>query len=84
MGIDHRGPHVAVAQNGLDSADVVVGLKEVGGEGVTEDMGRDALGELGATYRLVQGQLYMSLMNMIPPQFPGFFDESERFSSASK
>jgi hypothetical protein len=29
MGIDHRSPYIAVAQKGLASADIVVGLKEM-------------------------------------------------------
>jgi hypothetical protein len=36
MRIDHRCPHVAMTQEGLDRPDVVVGLKKMGGEGVTK------------------------------------------------
>jgi hypothetical protein len=34
MGIDHGGPHVAVAEQFLHGADVVAVFEEVGGEAV--------------------------------------------------
>jgi hypothetical protein len=45
MGIDHRGPYVAVAQKRLDRADVVIGLKKMGGEGMAEGVTRHAFGK---------------------------------------
>ena len=51
VSIDHRSPDVAVAEKCLNSADVVVGLKQVSGERVAKGMGRDTLGEPGPTHR---------------------------------
>ena len=41
MGVDHGGLHVFMPKQFLDGADVVVVLEEVGGEGVTENVGGD-------------------------------------------
>jgi hypothetical protein len=37
MGVNHRGPDIGVAQQGLNGADVVVGLQEMGGETVAQE-----------------------------------------------
>ena len=39
MGVDHGGFYIFVAEELLDGANVVTGLQEVGGEGVSEGMG---------------------------------------------
>lgn len=36
MGVDHGGFEAGVAEQILDRADVVIGLEQVGGEGMTE------------------------------------------------
>ncbi len=51
----------------LDSANVVIGLKEMGGEAVAECMRSDPLGELGPPYRLIERFLHVLFMNMIAP-----------------
>ena len=43
MGVEHGGFEVAVADEFLDGSDVSAVLREVGREGVTEGVGRDAL-----------------------------------------
>ena len=43
MGIDHGGFHVFMAEQFLDSADIIAILEQVGGEGVAEGVGRDGL-----------------------------------------
>jgi hypothetical protein len=65
MGIDHRSPHVAVAQKRLDRADVVVGLKKMRCEGVAEGVGGDAFGQPGPADGLVKSLLKMAFMEMI-------------------
>lgn len=41
MGVNHRNAHVFVAQEFLDSANVVSGFQEVSSEGVAEGMRRN-------------------------------------------
>ena len=53
MGINHGGFDVFVAEEFLDGADVVAALEEVGGEGVAEGVGRNAL----VDFRQASGQL---------------------------
>jgi hypothetical protein len=43
VGVEHGGFEVAVADEFLDGSDVSAVLREVGREGVTEGVGRDAL-----------------------------------------
>jgi len=43
MGVDHGGFDILVAEQFLDSANVVAILEQVGGEGVTESVGSDTL-----------------------------------------
>ena len=53
----------------LDRADVVVGLQEMGSEGVAEGVGSDTLGKFGPLNCLVQRCLHILFMKMIPPIF---------------
>ncbi len=53
VGVDHGG------------ADVVAGFEEVGGEGVAEDVGRDAFGDVGAFGGLAHGFLYDAGVEMV-------------------
>jgi hypothetical protein len=78
MGIYHRGPYVAVAEQRLNCADIVIGLQEVCGETVAKCVGRDALGELCPPDSLVKRHLDVCFMKMIPPQLLGFLHESQR------
>jgi len=43
VGVEHGGFEIAVADEFLDGSDVSAVLREVGREGVTEGVGRDAL-----------------------------------------
>ena len=45
VGVDHRRPEVAVAEEHLDGADVRTALEQVGGEGVPEGVAGDPLGD---------------------------------------
>ena len=57
MGVDHGGTHVFVAEEFLNGADVVTGLQEVGGEGVTEGVSGDVFGDAGLADGLFDGAL---------------------------
>ena len=54
MGIDHRSSYVAMAEQSLDSPDIVIGLQKVRSETVAEGMRGDPFGELCPTDRLVK------------------------------
>ena len=45
--VDHGGGDVGVAEDVLEGADVGVGIEEMGGEAVPEDVAGDALGDVG-------------------------------------
>ncbi len=47
MGVDHGGADVFVAEQFLDCADVVAGLKQVRCEGMAQGVGRDVFGDFG-------------------------------------
>lgn len=55
MSVDHRGPYIAVAEERLDRAEVVVSLQEVRGEAVAEGMGGDTFRELRLSVIVVDG-----------------------------
>lgn len=59
MSIDHRSPDIGVAQQGLDGADIVIGLKEMGGKTVTEGMGPDPLRKFCFSHRCLNRLLNM-------------------------
>jgi hypothetical protein len=71
MGIDHRGLHVAVAEEFLDCPNVVVRLQKVSGKTVPEGVGGDTFGEFSPAHSLVECTLDMCLVQMISPQFLG-------------
>ena len=73
MGIDHGGPHIAVPQQLLNGADIIIGLKQMTGKAVAEGMGRGPFGDLGFSDRLADCLLHMRFMQMISPVFLGFF-----------
>jgi hypothetical protein len=45
VGVDHGRFQAGMSQKLLDDADVVIGLQQVGGEGVVEDVRSDSLGD---------------------------------------
>jgi hypothetical protein len=57
MGINHCGFDIFVTEEFLDGADVVAVLQKMGGEGVTEGVTTDALGDFGGANGLVEGFL---------------------------
>jgi len=67
VGVDHGGAHVFVAQEFLDGADAVAGFEEVGGEGVAEDVGRDAFGHVCTPGRLPHGFLEAAFIGVMAP-----------------
>ena len=62
--IDHRGPHITMTEQRLDRANVVVRLKQVRRERVSEGVGRDPFQELGTTDRSMDIPLHMRLMRI--------------------
>src|SRR5882672_10468865 len=62
--VDHRGRDVAVAEELLDGPDVVAGLEEMGGEGVTEGVTGDAFGEAGTGGGELDGALEHGLVDV--------------------
>ena len=69
VGVDHRGAHVLVAEEGLDGADVVAGLEQVGREAVAEGVRRDALvdaGSAGGAAELALNQGLVEVMTARP------------------
>ena len=68
MGIHHRRSDVTVTKKRLNRTDVIVCLQKMSGKRVAEGMGGDALGELRPLDGLVQRQLDVCFMKMIPPQ----------------
>ena len=69
--IDHRGSHIAVAEQLLDRLDVVVGQQEMACECVPKCMRRNALGYACLRSRLLDGALDVGIMVMIPPLLAG-------------
>ncbi len=59
-----------MTEQGLDRADIVIGLQKVGCEGVTEGMGGHALGDAGFPYRFIQFLLNLRFMYVVSPEFP--------------
>ena len=53
--VDHGGFHILVAEEFLHGADIVAVLKQVGGERVAEDVGRDVLLDTGAASGAFEG-----------------------------
>ena len=71
VGINHRGAHVAVPQQLLDGANVVVGLQQVAGEAVAQGVRGGPLGDSGAAHRVLDRLLHQGLVQMIAPTLVG-------------
>jgi hypothetical protein len=69
VGVDHRGPHIGVAQERLDGSGIVVRLEEMSGEGMPERVGGDPFGELCFLHGAMQRLLEARVMDMIPSPF---------------
>ena len=68
VGVDHGGGDVAVAEEFLDGADVVAGLKEVGREAVAEAVARGGFGEVGGYDRFVKRPLKDGFVKVMAPR----------------
>ena len=66
VGIDHRGRHVAVAQQLLDRPDVGTVLQQMGGEGVAEGVAAGALGDARTAYRGLHRALQDGFVQVMP------------------
>jgi len=78
VSVDHGSLQTGVAQELLDHPDVVIGLEEMGGEGVAEGVGshsfRDHCSENCSGKRLLE----FRFMEVITPEFTGVHDGSQR------
>ena len=75
--IDHRRPDIGMAEQRLDRAEVVAGLKHVRGVGMTKGVWRDALRKLGLSDRFAESFLHPRIMHMIAPRFFRLSDEGQ-------
>jgi hypothetical protein len=65
MGVYHRRPYVAVAEQFLDGADIIAILQKVRGEGVAESVTGGAFGDGGAVGGLPHRALHCALVQMV-------------------
>jgi hypothetical protein len=71
VGVDHGRLDVLVAEEFLDGADIVIGLKKMCSERVTERVGADGLGDFGQARGFSNGFLeaaFVQVMTMNPPR----------------
>ena len=68
MGIDHGSSEIAVPQQLLNCADIIISLEQMTGKRVAESMGGDSLREFRPPDGLVKSQLDVCFMKMVPPQ----------------
>ena len=71
MRVDHRGTDITVAEELLDSPDVVVVLEQVGGEEVPEGVARGELGNAGGADCILHCALENGLVEMVAAPLPG-------------
>jgi len=71
VGVDHRRPDIGVAEQGLDRADIVVGLEKVRGEGMAEGVRGYPLGELSFPDGMIHRIPEARFMHVVPPFLPG-------------
>ena len=67
VGLDHRGPHVFVAEQLLDRAHTIPIREEVGGEGVPKRVARGAPGQASLANRGPEGFLYDGFVDVMAP-----------------
>jgi hypothetical protein len=65
MGVDHSGGDIGVPQQVLNGPDVGSALKQVGGEGMTEGVRADLLGQPGAANRRLDGLVDNAGINVV-------------------
>jgi hypothetical protein len=79
VGVDLGGLEVAVAEEFLDSADVVARLEEMGGEAVAKGVARSGLGEARPDDGFVDGSLEERLIDVVATLGLGPFVEPPAF-----
>src|SRR3990172_5425128 len=57
MGVNHRGPHVFVAEEFLDGSNVVAGFEQMRSEAMSERVAASGLSEAGQTHSVFFGAL---------------------------
>jgi hypothetical protein len=67
MGVDHRGPHILVAQQLLDGVDVLAPLQQMGGKGMAEGMAAGGLGDPCSCHSLLHGPLHQGGIDGMAP-----------------
>lgn len=71
VGVNHGGSHIAVPQQLLNGAYVIITLQQVAGEAVAKGMGTCAFANLSVIDRLPDRLLDVGFMQMVAPIFPG-------------
>jgi hypothetical protein len=79
MGIDLGGLEVTMAEEFLDSADVVAGFEEMGGEAVAKGVARSGLGEARPDDGFVDGSLEERLIDVVATLGLGRFVDPPAF-----
>ena len=67
MGVDHGSGYIGMAKQLLHGTDVGSVRQQVGGEGMTQGMGRHPLGEIGSPGRLADGILKSGILDVMAP-----------------
>ena len=78
VGVDHGGLQACVPKQGLDGTGIVIRLQQVGGKGVPAGVRRNALGDLGAANRMVEGILQFAGVKVVAPAFAAFLQQRQR------
>ncbi len=71
MCIDHSSFQTGMPQKLLNDSNIVIGLEEVRGEGMTEGMGLDPFRNLRFTDGIIKRLLKVRFMEMVTPAFSG-------------
>lgn len=67
-----------MTKQGLNSADIVIGLQKVRGKGVTEGVGGDLLGDSCLADGVVERALKLGFVKMITASLAGFLHNGQR------
>lgn len=71
VGINHRGPNIFVAQQFLNSANVIARFKQMGGKTMSKGMTTDRFGKFSRPDRLFDGFLQAAFIHMVPAGLTG-------------
>lgn len=72
MGINHGSSHIAMAEQLLNGANIIIGLQQMTDETVTKGVRSNSFGDLCGFYCPTQSLLDPGCMNMISFSFTGF------------